>query len=605
MKVGRLIGDVVQRLPGVGQSVAGLRLVLRRRRRVLRHLRGGGPERRYATWVRVVDTPLPEDLALLRARAQALRRGPVITLVMVLEAPEPDLLDRALASVRGQVYPAWELCVVARGVTADVEAVLSGHVNEDPRITVVGAAGADGGAAARNAALRHATGDFVVLVDEADVLPPQSLVCIADAIERHPHARIVYADEDRIDAFGCRHDPWFKCDLNPELLLAHDALSRPTAYDRGLLRDVRGWREEFAGAEDYDLALRAVTAAGAAAVVHVPQILLHRGRVVAGDPAAGRRAVTDLLASQGRAAVVEPAPEAPACNRVRHPLPASPPLVSILICTRDHEGLLRVAVDSIIARTTYPAYEILIVDNGSVHPGAVAYLADLAERPGIRVIRDASPFNYSRLNNRGAAAARGAVLCLLNDDIEVLTPGWLEELVSFAVQPDIGAVGARLWYPDGTLQHGGVIVGIHEGAAHAHPRLERGEPGYFGRAVLQQELSAVTAACLVIRAEVYAELGGLDERLEVAFNDVDFCLRLRQAGYRNIWTPFAELVHHESASRGSNTTPAKQAREARELQFLRDRWADAVRRDPFYNPNLSHAVPDFSLDAPTRCRRAA
>lgn len=605
MQIGRFIGDAVQKVPGVGASVAGVRSVLRRRRRWRRHLRGGGPARRYATWVRVVDSPEPEELARLRARAQALRRGPVITLVMVLEAPEPEFLDRALASIHRQVYPAWELCVVAHGVGPDVEAVLSRHVDEDPRVTVVGDVGPDRGAAARNAALRHATGDFVAVVGEADVLPPQALLWIADAIERQPGARIVYADEDQIDGFGCRHDPWFKSDLNPELLLAHDALSRPTVYDRGLLREVRGWREGFTGAEDYDLALRAVAAAGAAAVVHLPQILVHRGRIAAVDAAAGRRAVADLLASQGRAAVVEPAPEAPACNRIRLLLPPAPPLVSILICTRDHERLLRVAVDSITARTTYPSFEILIVDNGSVHPAAVAHLAELARRPGIRVIRDDSPFNYSRLNNRAAAAARGAVLCLLNDDIEVLTPGWLEELVSIAVQPDVGAVGARLWYPDGTLQHGGVIVGILEGAAHAHPRLERGDPGYFGRAVLQQELSAVTAACLAVRAEVFAELGGLDERLEVAFNDVDFCLRLRRAGYRNIWTPFAELFHHESASRGSNDTPAKRAREARELQLLRDRWGAAVRSDPFYNPNLSHEVADFSIDAPKRRRRAA
>ena len=198
-----------------------------------------------------------------------------------------------------------------------------------------------------------------------------------------------------------------------------------------------------------------------------------------------------------------------------------------------------------------------------------------------------------------AAAARGEVLCLLNDDIEVLTPGWLDEMVSFAVQPDVGAVGARLWYPDGTLQHGGVIVGICGGAAHAHRRLARGDAGHFGRAVLHQELSAVTAACLVVRADVYAAVSGLDERFEVAYNDVDFCLRLRQSGYRNVWTPFAELVHHESASRGVDDRGAKRARSARELGLLRKRWGKTLLRDPFYNPNLSHTAADFSVDVPS------
>jgi GT2 family glycosyltransferase len=241
-----------------------------------------------------------------------------------------------------------------------------------------------------------------------------------------------------------------------------------------------------------------------------------------------------------------------------------------------------------------------------VDRGTVEYLAALETQPGIRVLRDDSPFNYSGLNNRAAAVARGEVLCLLNDDIEVLTPGWLDEMVSFAVQPDVGAVGARLWYPGGTLQHGGVIVGVCDGVAHAHRRLARGDPGYFGRAVVQQELSAVTGACLVVRAEAFAAVSGLDERLEVAFNDVDFCLKLRQAGYRNIWTPFAELVHHESASRGVTDTPAKRAREEREINILRERWGETLRRDPFYNPNLSHTAADFSIDAPrARSRRAA
>ncbi|MFM7109483.1 MAG: glycosyltransferase family 2 protein [Planctomycetaceae bacterium] len=609
MKFGRLIGDVAQLIPGVSGPVQRVRFAMRKRRTARRQMRDGGPECRYETWVRWIDTPSAEDLMELRARAAALRARPVISLLMPTESPDPELLDRAIRSVRGQVYPAWELCIVAVNPAADVAAVLDRHAAAEPRLMVRRGTPEAGPAEARNAALEAARGDLVAVLDPADVLPPQALVWIADAVERHPQAGLVYADEDRIDRHGRRHTPWFKCDANRELLLAHDAISRPAAYPRRLVRDLGGWRDGFAGAEDYDLALRAVAAVGTGRVVHVPRILCHRGDVAVIDPAAvaaaGSGAVADLLARQGAGATVEPAPEAPGCNRIRHPLPPVPPLVSIIICTRDHERLLRVAVDSITSRTTYPRYEILIIDNGSVDPGTVALLADLAGRPGIRVLRDDSPFNYSRLNNRAAAAVRGEVLCLLNDDIEVLTPGWLEEMVSFAVQPDVGAVGARLWYPDGTLQHGGVIVGICGGANHAHPRLDRGDPGYFGRAVLQQELSAVTAACLVVRADTYADVAGLDERIEVAFNDVDFCLRLRQAGYRNVWTPYAELIHHESASRGIDDTPVKRARSEREIGFLRKRWGDVLLHDPFYNPNLSHGSADFSLDAPRRRSRAA
>jgi GT2 family glycosyltransferase len=224
------------------------------------------------------------------------------------------------------------------------------------------------------------------------------------------------------------------------------------------------------------------------------------------------------------------------------------------------------------------------------------------------VIRDDSPFNYSRLNNTAVSLARGDVICLLNDDIEVLTPGWLEEMVSFATQTDVGAVGARLWYPNGTLQHGGVIVGAGGVAGHAHPRLRRGQPGYFSRGVLQQELSAVTGACLVVRRQVYDEVGGLDEQLAVAFNDVDFCLRVRAAGYRNIWTPFAELIHHESASRGSEDNPEKLARFRREIDFMMQRWGSTLQNDPCYNPNLSLRCADYSVSIPRRSqsrRRAA
>jgi len=248
----------------------------------------------------------------------------------------------------------------------------------------------------------------------------------------------------------------------------------------------------------------------------------------------------------------------------------------------------------------------VIVDNGSRDPRAVAYLAALATQPGIQVIRDDSPFNYSRLNNGAVAHCRGEVICLLNDDIEVVTPNWLEEMVSFAVKADVGAVGARLWYPDGTLQHGGVIIGAGGVAGHAHLRLPKGSPGYFGRAVLQQELSAVTGACLMVRRTVFAEVGGLDEQIAVAFNDIDFCLRLRAAGYRNIWTPFAELIHHESASRGPEDSPEKITRFQREVCFMHERWGDVLAGDPHYNLNLSMRVGDYSLDrSPSRPPRRA
>lgn len=380
-------------------------------------------------------------------------------------------------------------------------------------------------------------------------------------------------------------------------------------YHRELIWSLGGFRSGFDGSQDYDLALRVIAAIPRNQIVHIPRILYH-WRSIAGSVAlarsekhfcepAARRAVAEHLQSSG-GGTVEMAPESPAHHRIKYPRPIESPLVSIVICTRDHEALLRTAVESIRMFSTYPNYELVIVDNGSRDPNAVAYLASLASQPGIQVIRDDSPFNYSRLNNGAVAHCRGDIVCLLNDDIEVVTPDWLEEMVSFAVKPDVGAVGARLWYPDGTLQHGGVIIGAGGVAGHAHLRLPKGSPGYCSRAVLQQELSAVTGACLMIRRKVYQQVGGLDEQIAVAFNDIDFCLRLRAAGYRNIWTPFAELIHHESASRGYEDNPEKIARFQREIRFMQSRWGTTLASDPHYNPNLSLRSGDYSIDCRPR-----
>jgi len=349
MKVGRFVGDVVQRIPGLGGHVGRLRFGLRQLRLARRHLRGGGQRRRYETWVRVVDTPSSMELALLRARTRSSSARPVISILMPLDAPEPHLLDRAIHSIRRQVHQGWELCIVSPRSPL-LDAVLLPHETEDHRISVQRLETAVSGPTARNLALRRATGAFVSVMDAVDVLPPQALLSLAEEVERRPRVGLVYGDEDRIDAHGTRQDPWFKCDCNPELLLTHDAISRPAIYSRSLVHELQGWREECAGAEDYDLALRAVDAVGTGRVVHVPRILCHRGSERPNDPAtaaAGRRAVADRLRGRGSAATVEPAPELPSCNRIRHPLPARPPLVSIIICTRDHEHLLRVAVESI------------------------------------------------------------------------------------------------------------------------------------------------------------------------------------------------------------------------------------------------------------------
>jgi len=550
--------------------------------------------RSYSRWIKKHDSLTPKIRQDMRGKVAALNRKPLLSVVMPVYNTNPKWLRQAIESVRNQIYPHWELCIADDASTErSVIGLLKKYQKTDSRIKVVYHEKNAHIAAASNSALALAKGDFIVLLDHDDKLPEHALYWVAEAINRNPEARLLYSDWDSLDENGVRLPGYFKPDFNYELLLAQNCVTQLGVYSRELVCELGGFRKGYDGSQDYDLALRVVAAIPHNQIVHIPRILYHwrqHSSSVSHSSSekcreAGRRAVADHLQSAGGGSV-EVSPEAPQFHRIKFPLPTALPLVSIIICTRDYEALLRKAVDSIHAVSTYTNYEIVIVDNGSRDPEAVAYLAFLAKRPRIRVIRDDSSFNFSRLINSGVAQSRGEVVCLLNNDIEVITPEWIEEMLSFAIKPDVGAVGARLWYPDGKLQHGGVIIGGSRIAGHFHLRLPRGNIGYFGRAVLQQELSAVTGACLMVRQGVFQEVGGLDEKLEVDFNDIDFCLRLRAAGYRNIWTPFAELMHHESASRGYEDNPEKIAKYQQEEDFMRVRWGKTLEQDPFYSPNL-------------------
>jgi GT2 family glycosyltransferase len=428
---------------------------------------------------------------------------------------------------------------------------------------------------------------YVARIDPGDEVHPLAFHHVAQALVDHPGAGLVYTDEDRIDAQGRRSQPWFKCAPNQELLLAQDMVGRLAVYRRSLIVDL------LPGASDHELALRAFERLRPDEIVHIPRVLYHRRGA---PPSASRGAVEAHLGRRGVRASVEAAPEAPGMLRVRFPPPEPAPLVSIVIATRERAEMLARCLES-IGRSTYPHRELIIVDNGSRSAAALSLL-EAQRAAGARVLRDESPFNFSALNNRAVREARGEFVCLLNNDIEMLTPGGLEEMVSFAAQPGVGAVGARLWYPDGRLQHGGVILGL--AGDHAHRGSRRGDGGYFWRAVLHQSLSAVTGACLMVRKSAYEEVGGLDERLAVSFNDVDFCLRLRAAGYRNVWTPYAEATHLESASRPGPRSADEERRLAGETKLMEERWGALLSADPAYSPNLSLDSPGFTPAWPPR-----
>jgi GT2 family glycosyltransferase/glycosyltransferase involved in cell wall biosynthesis len=574
--------------------------------------------RDYVTWIRRFDTLSLEQAVSLRARIEGLppEQRPLISILMpVFNTPEPWLV-KAIESVRAQFYPHWELCIANDASTAPhVRGLLEKYAARDGRIKVVHRENNGHISAASNSALDLATGEFTALLDHDDELAPHALAEVVFALVAQPALEFIYSDEDKIDELGRRFDPYFKPDWNPDLLLGQNYTCHLSTFRTARLRAIGGFREGFEGSQDWDLTLRAVEGLDAAKIHHVPKVLYH-WRAIPGSTAlvidqkenypfiAAKKALTEYLTRTSVAA--ELVSVAGFHWRVKRALPVPPPKVSIIIPTHNAEGLLRVTISSLRARSTYPDYELIIVNNRSDDPGTLAFFDEL-RGTGVRVLDYDAPFNFSAINNFAAKEAQGAVLAFLNNDVEVLTPDWLEEMVSQAIRPEIGAVGAMLYYPDDTVQHAGVVLGLtgpagRDGVAgHAFKEFKRGDEGQRNRLRLVQNYSAVTAACLVIRHDLFDTVGGFNEtELAVAFNDIDFCLRVRAAGYRNLWTPFAEFYHHESASRGEENTPEKVARFQREAAFMRKTWGALLDRDPAYNPNLSLQHEDFSLAFPPR-----
>jgi glycosyltransferase involved in cell wall biosynthesis len=578
---------------------------------VRREQRPPGDASSYASWIQAYDTIGPDDLGHVQTMAGLLPHQPRISVVMpVYNSPEA-YLRRAIESVQAQRYENWELCIADDASTCPhVRRVLEQYARIDERVKVCFRTDNGHISAASNSALALATGDYIALMDHDDEIPAHALFVVADAINRHPHADLIYSDEDKIDADGRRYDPYFKSDWNEGLFLSHNMISHLGVYRTALVRAVGGFREGYEGSQDYDLALRCVEQTTGDRIVHLPFVLYH-WRAIPGSTAhapeeksyaytAALRALNDHFLRRGyRGEVVHT--QSRGLYRARFAVPEPAPLVSILIPTRDSHHILSACVNSLLNKTTYPRYEILIVDNQSSDPETLSYLETLTRDPRVRVLRYDLPFNYSAINNFAVRQARGEVICLLNNDIEVITPDWLGEMVAHAMRPDIGAVGAKLLYPDDTVQHGGVVLGLGGIAGHAFHRLPRSAPGFAGRAIIGQELSAVTAACMVMRRDVYELAGGFEEgHLKVAFNDVDFCLRVKRLGYRIYWTPHALLYHHESKSRGIDDTPEKRARFASEVAYMRANWAEWLDDDAAYSPNLTLDTGDFALAFPPR-----
>ncbi len=544
----------------------------------------------YRIWVEEYDSPTAEALAAIPAMS-----GTRVSVAMAAGDLTTESALRSLDSLQRQTYQDWELCLAPRLLSAWPRETLDRLAALEPRLRLFPVPPD----AARNAGLPHAlggaTGPLVCLLEAGDQLAPTALHEVVQEFAAHPGTQMLFTDEDVLHE-GTRRAPWFKQAYSPDAMLVGNAVGQLAVYRADLLRQAGGLRPGAAPFEHYDLALRAAALAGVRHVRHLPAVLCHRAAPPRDWPAPAHvpsRPVPGLLS-------LEAAP----FPRARFRLPDPAPLVTVIIPTRDRPALLEACAAGVLGRTDYPALELLLVDNGSTDPAALALLDRLAADRRVRVLRRAGPFNFAALNNAAAAEARGEILVLLNNDVEVTHPDWLRELASHAIRPDVGAVGAKLLYPGGAVQHAGILLGPDAAATHVGRGAAPDAPGYAGQLACARDLSAVTAACLAIRAEVFRAVSGMDERLAVTWNDVDLCLRVRAAGLRVVWTPHAVLLHHESMTRGTEAEDLdKQARFRTEQALVAKTWGDAVEHDPFLNPNLLAGKDGLLVLARPRRRR--
>ena len=591
-------------LAALGWRLAGKKVRARNR---LKRLLGTAPALGYGEWLCGREPVWRAEIEELRGTITPRSAGPCIAVAVAVDAGAADgISERTSRSLALQRCPGVEVLRLGR-VAARSTDICDGAA---PTWQPVDLPPAHSRPERLNAALRLARADWVLPVRDGDALADGALVRLAAAVQamRDTEAVAIYGDHDMLDALGRRRSPAFKPDWNEPYFLAYDYIGWAVAVSRAAAIDAGGFRHCADGQEMSDLLLRlsrtrkrepsSPTAAGR--IAHLPRPLVHcdeqpEGAMAAAERASGRaQIVREHLAAQGEGAVATAGRHG--LVRVEWPLPSPAPLVSLIVPTRDRVDLLRPCVEGLRHDTDYPALEILIADNGSREEDTRRYLAALTADARVRVVPLPGPFNFAAINNAAARVASGGMLGFINNDIEVMEPGWLAELVSHAARPGIGAVGAKLLYEAGTIQHGGVVMGLGGLAGHAHRFFPAGHDGYQYRLQAPQHMAAVTAACLVVSRERFLAVGGFDaDAFPIAFNDVDLCLRLERRGWRSLWTPHAVLRHKESASRAHDMSASRRAAWEVECNRLRERWGDYIRRDPHYNESLTREREDFSL----------
>lgn len=572
-------------------------------RRSIEKFRG---QANYQKWI-VRDRRTQADIFAAQRAIESWSIRPKFSVIMPVYNVEAVWLEKAIQSVQNQIYPHWELCIADdASPKPHIKPILTRYSQRDPRIKVVFRAENGQIAAASNDALALATGDFIALLDHDDELAVNALFENAKLINQHPDADFIYSDEDKMDTAGKRLDPFFKPDWSPDYFHACMYTCHLGVYRTSLIREINGFRTGYDGAQDYDLVLRVVEQTRQ--IYHIPKVLYH-WRLIPGSVTAGgeqakpwayiaaRQALEAMLARSPYPGWVEASPDRPGFWRVRRHL-VGEPLISIIIPSAGKavptaDGSL-VALENCIRSiqgSTYRNFELVLVDGYDIPDDTLtAVMPADGSAANIRLIRCQEPFNFAHRINQGAAQANGQFLLLLNDDTEVITPDWLESMLEFAQQEAIGAVGAKLLYPNGKIQHSGVMV-LGGNPGHAFHGFDGAHPGYFCSNLVNRNYLAVTAACLMIRTELFHQVGGMDEIFPLNYNDVDFCLKVHQAGYRNVVTPYAQLIHYESISRKPGLQP-------HEWENLNQKWQPYFAKlngDPYYNPNLSHREVTFEL----------
>ncbi len=558
----------------------------------------------YDVWI-ALKSPRPHELLEMQRIVALLRETPVFSICLPVCDPPTAFLREAIASVRAQVYPHWQLCIAD---DASQDAAVVACLDEaagDPRIRVVRQAKRGGIAAATNAALSLADGDFVAFLDHDDILAPHALYRFAVVAAADPFVGLMYSDEDKIDDDReHRFDPYFKPDWSPETLLGKMYIGHFLAIRRSLVEAAGRMRSDFDGSQDYDLVLRVSEIT--ARIVHVPDVLYHwrahPGSAAAKPDAkpyardAAIRALRETLERRGEPGTVRAVDGSAGRYEVRFER-SNDAAVTVIIPTRDKADIVSRCLESIFSRSTYGCFNVLLVDNGSIEAATHSLIAAWTAKEPARfgVMHDDRPFNFSALNNAAVRTCESPYVIFLNNDTEIVSPDWIEALLEYAQRDGVGAVGALLLYPDGRIQHAGVVTGIGGLAGHIFKRLPGTAGGYYDAVQTVTNYSAITAACLMIRRRTFESAGGFDETLPVAWNDVDLCLRLRSLGYRAVYLPHVRLIHHESISRGLNGDAQRHARNEEEVARMRRRWNIAGTPDPYYNPWLTLVREDATI----------